>query len=580
MASTDSPTLRIRQSSWLWPVAVLLLSIAWQLHCALHGLDLTDEGYLMSVYQWFGTDITAAKGAGGYPLTCWLGWFVAHYLPGNGLLAMRLWGVALVTLTEVIAYLWLRRWFSSRLLLVGLFIQLVFVSGDPKPLGYNTLTGLFYLLALIATIEGLTRNRYLLLFVGGMFVGVNIWIRLPNIIGLCLLLIPLCWRFLKPDYGVKRAVNDSLWMLYGLAVSFITVMLLILQTGVGEQLEEFLLSISGQLGGNSSHASGTMFLTYLKNYGEALLYLVIFLATIAAFSFGNQLIRSPRKTWHRPCGVLLFLMAVITLIGLLYIQSDVLGHRILSTMNGIALAGCIILLTEKSQPILKGIALAAILMALLCPLGSDRGFVTMWVGTWLALPVGFCGLSKKVPANGLRPAVLVLLLIVILKIEVKAYYDPEPKYLKTSAIDSPQANNIYTSERKARVLNPLLKELRQYVKPGDTMLIYDDSPMLYYLTQTKPFGGISWPGVFVGQRYIQVFQKTLADKPQLPVVVLQYFSTSGAWTAVDNSRYDTSKETNPDLRAMKEMLNGFLNLHGYHPIWSNGYYTIFLPVSE
>ena len=153
MTNTDSPTLRIRQSSWLWPVAVLLLSIVWQLHTVLHGLDLTDEGYLMSVYQWFGTDITAAKGAGGYPLTCWLGWFVAHYLPGNGLLAMRLWGVALVTLTEVIAYLWLRRWFSSRLLLVGLFIQLVFVSGDPKPLGYNTLTGLFYLLALIATIE-------------------------------------------------------------------------------------------------------------------------------------------------------------------------------------------------------------------------------------------------------------------------------------------------------------------------------------------------------------------------------------------------------------------------------------------
>ena len=94
---------------YFWAGLVLLLSIAYQVHCAIHGFDLTDEGYLMSLYHWFGNDIDFAQGAGGYPLTCYLGWTLDHLFPHGGILGMRLWGILVVTLTEIVAFLYLKR---------------------------------------------------------------------------------------------------------------------------------------------------------------------------------------------------------------------------------------------------------------------------------------------------------------------------------------------------------------------------------------------------------------------------------------------------------------------------------------
>ena len=137
----------------LLAIVVIGLSVAYQVHCAIHGFDLTDEGYLMSIYQWFCTDPEYAQGMGGYPLTCYLG-SLLNGLTSGGILAMRLWGVAIVALTELLLYLYLRQHFSPLMVLAGLLIQTIFVAGDPKPFGYKTLTAFFGLLAFMALAEG------------------------------------------------------------------------------------------------------------------------------------------------------------------------------------------------------------------------------------------------------------------------------------------------------------------------------------------------------------------------------------------------------------------------------------------
>ena len=562
----NSSSISYKPTAKLWPWAIIALSVVWQLHSIVRGFDLTDEGYLMSVYQWFGTDVDAAKGAGGYPLTCWLGWWLNSLTPQGGLLAMRLWGVLLVTLTEVVAYLWLRRWFPSRLLLVGLLIQLVFVSGDPKPLGYNALAALCYLLALMTAVEGIVRRQLSWLVVSGMLLGINIFVRLPNIIGLVLIFLPVGIRFTQKSYTWQRVLTDSLCMAVGALLAFWLGWLAVVHIGAHGQVHEFIASLTGQLGGQSSHASGTMLLTYLKNYGEALLYTVFWLIAVVLSKVALHL----RHKWK---GVLLLLLLTAVLVWLLYIKSDILGHRILSMMNGVAILGCLwVLFSDQTER--RPYALAALAMVLLCPLGSDRGFVTMWAGTWLALPLALALLHEKW-GKGVVMAACMLLLCVVLKIELKAYYDPEPKVLKTATIDSPLAWGVHTSQRKAEVLNPLLAQLHSRVKPGDTLLIYDDSPMLYYLTATKPFAGISWPGVFYGQRYVDAFQAAERTSKELPLVVLQHFSTSGAWTEPDSARYDLSQQDNDDLLLMRGNVVRFLQRHGYQAVWNNDYYTIF-----
>lgn len=584
---------------------VIALSAVYQVHCAIHGFDLTDEGYLMSLYQWFCTDPDYAQGTGGYPLTIWLG-SLLNGLTDGGILAMRLWGVAVVTLTEILLYLYLRKHFPPLMVLAGLLIQVIFVSGDPKPFGYNTLTAIFGLLAFISFTEGSLRNKYWLLFAGGLLLGVNVFVRLPNITCLAFLLVPYIANIQDRQHlQLKRSTLQAATALVAFAIALYATWLQMVRIGASDQIGELIASITGQLGGKSTHGSGAMISKYAGNYAMALWFFLLFgiTTTLAGLSF-----RCKNK--------LLMLAGLFATFMILYhntyMRSNMLGDNFLSMMNGIGIAGACYYFNKGSR--LRTLSLGAILVSLVFPLGSDGGFQTMWVGTWMLLPVGLSGIwqfldraaagshtahltftsPSGAAAHGLHlPArmlsygylfcLLTLMVSLTIKIEHKSYYDPGNRTSKLSAIHSQRAQGIYAAEDRAAIINPLLDELKKYLKPGDVALFYDSSPLLYYLTDTRPFAGVSWPCVFYGERYVQLFRKAEAEAAQMPVLVLQYYFSSNKWTEVMPVYYLPAEEGGFDEEGvfsspeMKRNILRFISEHHYQTVWSNNYYEIMLP---
>jgi len=590
----------------LLAAATICLSIAYQVHCAIHGFDLTDEGYLMSIYQWFGTDVHYAQGAGGYPLTAYMGWLLNSIFPKGGILGMRLWGIILVAITEIIIYCYLKRYFGIKMLLLGLLMQCIFVAQDPKPFGYNTLTALLSSMAFVCLIEGTLRNKKALLLLGGMLLGVNVFVRIPNITYIVFLVVPyLLNADLWNDLKLKQSTRQASIAVVGFLLAGVAAWGFVVHIGADALVIDLIGSIGDTLNGDSTHNSLSLFTKYLEN-----IYLCFYLSTV--FLIAMLIATTAHWIRFRIVKLLLWFVAFEIIYRTTYMSASALGDNVLGMMNGLGILGCCYYMTQGK--VLRGIAATAILYSLVIPLGSDGGYQTMWVGTWLLLPIGLSGLYQLIQTpsekqwmlhlnvtdstqqqshplfefsiytpKSLRTAFYVCMFAffaaTIAKVENRAYYDPGHKSEKTSAIDAPLAWGIYTVEERTNIVNPLLKEMDKYVNPGDTILVYDSSPMLYYLTQTRPFAGISWPCVFYGQQYVNKFVEAEKETRRMPILVLQTYSSSNKWGKPEQEHYSIYENRAFSSIEMSRNLLRIIKKYHYRTVWTNRYYHIMLPTN-
>lgn len=584
------------------------ISVLFQVHCAIHGFDLTDEGYLMSIYQWFGDNPYYAQGAGGYPLTGFLGWLIMSIYPQGGILGMRLCGILLVTISEILFYSYLKRYFNPKMILAGLLIQSIFVAQDPKPFGYNTLTVLFAGLSLICLLEGCIRNKRLLLFIGGTLLGLNVFIRIPNLSCLSFLIIPFVYNVKSiKDIQFKISFTEIIIILIGFVISSASTWIFLVNIGADSLVVDLLSSMGDTLGGKSTHGSSSLIAKYAENIILSIKYFFVFVIAVLIAAVNNRL-------KNKIVRLVVWFIVFQIIYRLTYMHTNVLGDTLLGMMNGLGIfGGCFYIFQSKEKRI---IALSAILFSLVIPLGSDGGYQTMWVGTWFSLPIGLSGLyslaeiakTKQIHLNmgsfsigsihgemkehnlhistpkflhtAFYFCLITLLVAAIAKVENRAYYDPGHKSHKIFALKSSLAKGIYTSQERADIMNPLLENIGNYVKPGDTMLVYDSSPLIYYLTQTKPFAGISWPCVFYGEQYIHKFNAAEKIMEKLPVIVMQNFWSSNTWGKYERKYYDSSIDA---LFSTKEMIRNmmiFIRKYHYEIAWSNRYYHILLPSSK
>jgi hypothetical protein len=115
------------------------------------------------------------------------------------------------------------------------------------------------------------------------------------------------------------------------------------------------------------------------------------------------------------------------------------------------------------------------------------------------------------------------------------------------------------------------------VQPGDELLVYDSSPLICYLMQAKPFGGISWPCLFYGQQYVKKLRQAEQKAATLPVVVMQFFWSSNKWSESNPLFYEQVKDSPFSTTEMTEEMMRFLKAHHYRTVWTNGYYKILVP---
>lgn len=582
--------LKIPNNSYNW---LMVLVVIFPYLLIFQGLDFTDVGHSLTNYQQIFIEPASIQNS----FACWLtniiGGIWIKIIGDLGLFGAKLGGALVITLTCYLSYIILKDYIKKEYLLIGLLLtEMISFSGRVIIINYNNLTALFFTLSAYFLIMGIFKRQYLLFLFSGFLMGLNIFIRFPNILGILLVVVIFFYGYLK-KIKISIQIRRSLYFFLGWCASIIMVIIIMKILG---HYELYLNSLSGlfKMGTSSgSRHSGIMLIKLLiRDHLFVLQYFFIALVGTIAIS----------KIFHKIKLNKYFKYIIFFIFALLISSFLYKGHRyfIYIIMGMLYLSLLInIFNLPKIDVNLKMISLTALLILFITPLGSNTGISNARFGMWLALPISiallmqimeiqndlnfttdsnkFFGRFKINKQEMLFAKIIILIFCFTFMLMFSfryTYSDTTNRLAMHYSINHPKLKMVYTTKGRAKVVGELLDEIPKYVQAGDYLLCYEHIPMVHFLTETRPYLYKSWPMLYQPGEFQINLDKAFKEKEKYPVIVRAKRSTSNfEWPNNSDIGLINSFNYNGDREIMKE----FIDKYFYKIVWENDFFQILLP---
>jgi hypothetical protein len=574
---------------------LIFLLIIYPVLLIWQGLDFTDLGYALTNAQQIFNDPSSVQYGISEWLTNILGGVWLHFFgEAFGLIGFRFASVLIVYATIFFAFLILIPCFKKEYILIGLFFAELF-NASTYWIEYNILTALFYVIAAYFLIKGLQEHKDSLILLSGFFLGLNIFNRISNVLGISLLLCIFAQGYWN-TLSVKESIKSALFLISGFIIAVLIISGIMVYLGQFELYVNSILDLFFNYGSNPASPyslTGLLFL-FIKDHFLAfsliLMSIIGFILILKVYSWLTS----------RSSFVSTIFLLGLFLIGLV-ITIVIPGERyVIMVMYGLF---CLILLKniiwhspdKKQLPLLS---LMVLLLLVITPLGSSNGISNAIYGMWLAIPIGLIflldcsGLDLEIDLNSKNPR-LQKFRIELSKIETKkvtclilisflsfslisayqyTYRDSADRFKMVFTVNHPSLKYVFTTEERAHVVQGLVDELPLYIKKDDYVLAYESIPMVYYLTGSKPYLDNSWPDLYIPDQFCDKLNQSLKEKGMLPVIVRTKFNTR-SFTWPDNTK-PTEDES---YRIRRDIMERFIAAHHYTLAWNNEFFEILTP---
>ncbi len=561
------PDTRRHPGRLFW--AVLLVLVLYQMLGVFFGMDIADAGFYLTFYDNIFTHPGSVEYNFMYYLNGVIGGAFQSLFPSMGMCGMRLLGVAFNTLCAIILYYALRRHVDERAIALGCALVVASFIAPPYTFCYDLCTIVFYVLAITLLWRGLERNSTLMVALAGVLAGLNILVRIPNVLGLSMALLPIImWLCDKRRcHGWKRMVTYCLVFLACASLAVILAISLMpeLHRTTFYSVMHDLRSIANDDTGTASHTTSQMIFTQLKFYGTQLWTAVKLGVPVLLYWWAHKQVSNKALMWG------LKGIAVAAFVWFVYRMHP------LQPVWLMCLVGGIMVMVENWRD-RRGIAWMALLgigMMLVMPLGSDGAYNNGTIVAWAIAPVAMLWWLHR--SRIAFPLVLIAV-CALRMVTGGAYFDGGPLWEKRYTVDNPRAAHIYTTRERAEVINTMLHGIEPHVKPGTELMAYGSIPLINYLTHTRPYIGCSW----VEQLSASMLEKKLAKAPKIgfPLILQQKFSSLGPYWSEPMEDFRTSygdqQNTYRDNRKL-EVLNHFLEYGKYHVIYEDSHFVLYQP---
>lgn len=543
------------------PVAVLVLLLCLSLLRGLQGLNLSDDGFVLSAY----TAIFSSPGSVAYSfLYYWLvnagglwNWAFGDF----GIYGFRVLECIFLALNSFLVYSLARMAGIKRTYAAAAFVLVFSMLYWIEVFEYNTFSGFVALLMSLFMLKALVRKRLIWMFVAGVVFGLGIFVRLPNA-ALCALILVLV-----PFYLYGKDLPLTLKMLgvavagtaTGVALTFAYMYAMGHLPYFTEAFQtiSFLVNDAG-----NSHSTGSMLYSFFANYARVAACVVAFTVCPALY----VLLCSKRCGVKCPPFIAFLLLALHTVAVFISLKNAAF------MANAMALASCVYaVFVCRLSPSVVLLACLALAMALFLPLGSDNGIATFGVhNLWLALLfVPFSAVLWLRRYSGRRLVVHLLFVVITLGLFLvrnaygmflPAYYESGTRIDDVCLVND-STGNVFTDYNTASDVRGILAAVGKETAEGDTVLILGDVPMLHYFTRTVPYLRNPWPWIF-GEGYC---------RRQLHGVR----SAGGALPVVVFARKDMLP-----VDGRYQLFRDFLDGNGYSAAYSNEAFVMFVPPSR
>ncbi|WP_426431013.1 hypothetical protein ACPX19_01330 [Winogradskyella sp. HB-48] len=553
------------------------------------GFDVCDDGFVLTFYQQIFQNPESVE----YNFLYWFSGFVGglwyQLYEGGGILWFRLLAIIINTATFCISYKILKPYLRKELLLSAL-IMVLFVN-DYGFLTYyhNHLTAFMAVSIIYMLNKSVTENSFRLYVLSGILLSVNVFTRIPNLVLFSLVLVIPYSLYLKQQ-SIIKSIKPIIYIGTGSIVGLLMIFLLLSYLGQIDIMRNALFTIN-DLGNteNSSHNFKSIMLAPYFNF------ISIAIETIKLSLIILMLYFLKRFLPKNKIGIFVFF--VVTILFLIFWFNT----KNIYPVYSICLIGSVVmLLVKKTKYEIKIISFLSLSTLLTIYLGTGGGIKNAgFMGIWIGLPLFFYFVSrfnwivqdfkfinKKLKLQIHQKTIQIFLWSVIIafillkgyNISQEAYFDNGNRFKKTHTINNSLAKGIYTTERRAKIINELLHNLENIVQPNDYLLVYDKMPMIHFLTKTKPYMYNPWVWIYDYNSFKKKLQKAETEIQSLPIVVQQKFETIYEFSEPIKDYMATDKEnSNFHSNERNALINDFLRRNKYKIIWSNEYFNIYSP---
>ena len=550
---------------------VLLALVLYQLLGVFFGMDIADAGFYLTFYDNIFTHPESVEYNFMYYLSGVIGGTFQSLFPSMGMCGMRLLGITFNTLCAVILYFALRHHIDERALALGCALVVTSFIAPPYTFCYDLCTIVLYVLAITLMWHGLEKGKTWLVFLAGVAAGLNILVRIPNVLGLLMALIPFIRYFAERrrlDITWQHTAKQTLAFLGGAILAVGAVLALMPERHYTHLLNVLrdLRDIADDQTGTASHTTGQMMTVQFKFYLTELWVAVKLAVPVALYWWVH--------TYRKLPGWAIWAVKIAALAVFIWF---IYRMHPLQPLWVMCLAGGIMVIIEqwKKRSGLVWMAVLGIGMMLVMPLGSDGAYNNGTIIAWAIAPVAALWWLHR--SRVAFPLVFIAVCAVRM-VTGGAYFDGGALWHKTYIIDNDRAAHIYTTRERAEILNTVLHGIEPHVKPGTVLMAYGSAPLMNYLTHTRPYLGCSW----VEQLSAPMLEKKLAYAPKtgFPLVLQQKFSPLGPYWSepMENFRTDYGDQQNTyrDNRKL-EVLNKFLKYGDYQVIYEDSHFILYKP---
>lgn len=553
---------RAERLAW-WVAAGVPWLFIWQ------GLDFSDQGYLLTGYRCFFRYPEATADSGHMWLTNLVGASWDALFGWLGVVGMRaLWALCL-SLCVWLAFRLARALGQAGAAALPMLAASLFLSDrHMTSFSYDTMTSLLLAAAAVSLVCGLSSRRPLWLMASGALIGIAPFARFPNLLAVALISALGLAVLLEPERR-SALLADLSRVLLGIGAGVLAMFTLIALRGDLRLYLDGVRSLFEPSMVGAGYGLAKLVRRFVGEEAKALgMGLVI---CIAGMGLSHLLRRvSSALAW----GVSLAVGAILA-VGLVHFKDS---WRFAVTGTCYWMLAAVVLGVGKHGVIQRLAAYVLLLVAVIAPLGSNLGIHNSHMGLWLALPLGIALLLRApngatLVARGAQLALVASLAIAGEGLARAARYtyrdSPRPRLF--SPIGDPQLRAQFTTPARAQSVSEVLAALEARVSPGDYLLAYEGTPLLQYLTQTRPYLNRPWlMGWERGEVVARLLEQARAHIPCLPVIVV---TTKGGRSPGWPDRAGPLEERGSQ-EGVRRVLTEFANANGYQTTWDNGFFQI------
>jgi len=566
---------------------VLIAIIFIQLVVGIQGFDVCDDGFVLTFYQQIFHAPSSVEYNFVYYLSGVVGGIWYELFPKGGVLWFRFFTVIINTLKFFIAYQILKNAIPKRLAICACLMLLFINNFGFLTYYHNYLTEVLLLTSIYFFTKYLkTKNLYFILLFGAI-TSINVFSRITNITLFALVLSIVFYHFIK-SHSFKSSFKPVLIYVLGAILGFGFILMLLLTLNHLDILKSALLSLF-DLGSTEGSSHNVFSLLYIYFYDvKTILQQGIFLCILSSLFvvFYNYLSKN---------NYLKIALCILCFLIFVHFFKKPKIHFIYA----IGLIGSLVtLFHSKYNELTRTLAFIGLLVLIVLPIGSGGGFSSSgYMCLWLSLPfygfwlynlgdVSFSvnSLSTHKAITIKKDSFKILTLIFCTaflatkayQISNASYFDPGSRLEKTYAIESKLAKGVYTKQRRATIINNVLFELNKHVQPNDYLLVFDKTPMLHFLTETRPYMYNPWVWIYDSISFKKKLQQAEKKINSYPVVVAQKFETTFYFSNPTPDYLTTDPDNTYNIDSAKtEMLFNFLDRNDYYLAWSNAYFNIY-----